>query len=113
MSSTPVGTFYEKQQAMDYSTRNSIRISASSLSPWMLFGGFFDDIGKYFNPKGRNDDEEEGNTDENDDTVVVFTIPSSSVKVGALRLLLMLHLIGQQNIPSKGAWKCQQREEEE
>ena len=74
---------------------------------------FFDDIGKYFNPKGRNDDEEEGNTDENDDTVVVFTIPSSSVKVGALRLLLMLHLIGQQNIPSKGAWKCQQREEEE
>jgi hypothetical protein len=113
VSSTPVGTFKEKRQAMGYSTRQRIPSSASSISPWMLFGGFFDDIGKYFNSKGRNDDEEEGNTDESDDSVVVFTIPASSVKVGALRLLLMLHLMGQQNTPTKGTWKCQQREEEE
>lgn len=87
--------------------------------PLMMFGGIFDDIGKFFNSHRGEEEECNGSEEEDDgemsnnDTAVVFTIPARSVKVGALRLLLMLHLMGQQNSPNKGTWKCQQREEED
>jgi hypothetical protein len=96
-------------------SNNRLTLVSSSL---MLFGGIFDDIGKFFNSNRGEEEECDGEEDDemnnnSNDTAVVFTVPARSVKVGALRLLLMLHLMGQQNSPAKGTWKCQQREEED
>jgi len=76
----------------------------STNSKWLsLEMGFLDNIENFFdNNKGG---------DENETTVELFTIPFKSIKVGALRLLLTLHLMGQQNTPTKGSWKCRQQDD--
>lgn len=68
--------------------------------------GFFDNIGRFFGKRGN---ERCASTDfPAEDSLCIFTIPAKSVKVGGLRLFLTLHLMGQQNTPSKGTWKCNQ-----
>jgi hypothetical protein len=39
---------------------------------------------------------------------VVFDIPATDVKVGAIRFFLNIHLVGLQNQPEKGTWFSQQ-----
>jgi hypothetical protein len=42
--------------------------------------------------------------------VVVFDIPATNVKVGAIRFFLNIHLVGLQNQPEKGTWFSQQND---
>jgi len=121
-SSSWIGTLHKPCYRSQISMRSTswysnYRPTLAVSSSLMLFGGIFDDIGRFFNSNRGEEEECDGEDDDemnnSNDTAVVFAIPARSVKVGALRLLLMLHLMGQQNSPAKGTWKCQQREEED
>lgn len=83
----------------------------------LFMSSFFDDIGRFFDEmsngegKGDSGNFSEGDGDEESDYVGstrVLTIPVESVKVGGLRLYLLLYLMGQQNTPDKGSWKANQ-----
>lgn len=83
-----------------------------------MAGGFFDEVGKFFDSMGAQDNdpkhsssEEEENEDDDDEyagATRLLTIPAKSIKPGGLRLLLMFYLMGMQNTPEKGAWKADQ-----
>mmetsp|Transcript_14458 Transcript_14458/g.22304 ORF Transcript_14458/g.22304 Transcript_14458/m.22304 type:complete len:206 (-) Transcript_14458:793-1410(-) len=57
------------------------------------------------------------NIEEEDDECAgvnrVLSLPVESIKPGGLRLFLMLHLMGMQNTPQKGAWSVDQPTTEE
>jgi len=77
---------------------------------------FFDDIGRFFggdrDGQGDTSSSNSGSpTSSNDDPNVLFEIPAKSIKLGGLRLFLSLHLMGQQNSPTKGAWKVSTTED--
>jgi hypothetical protein len=106
--------------------------SSSSSSP----GNFFDDfqklVTKVFFPNVAGDelvagtgnrtqddddvvvDDNDDDNDNNDDDEMpagitrIVTIPVQSIKLGGLRLLLMFHLLGQQNNPQPKSWRADQ-----
>jgi hypothetical protein len=41
----------------------------------------------------------------------IFSIPTRTVKIGALRFFLQIYLVGEQNKPSPKAWSIQQEED--
>uniref|UniRef100_A0A7S2I4Q4 Uncharacterized protein n=1 Tax=Helicotheca tamesis TaxID=374047 RepID=A0A7S2I4Q4_9STRA len=75
-------------------------------------GGFFDNIGKFFDELNNGGDGSEDENGEDDMDFIgssrIFTIPAKSIKIGGLRLFLTLYLMGQQNSPEKGSWKANQ-----
>lgn len=67
----------------------------------VLFGNIYDNDSL--------DDEDE----ECAGVIRVLSLPVESIKPGGLRLFLMLHLMGMQNTPQKGAWSVDQPTTEE
>lgn len=80
----------------------------------LRMAGFFDEVGKFFDSMGAQDNDPKDKSDdyEEDDEYAgatrLLTIPAKSIKPGGLRLLLMFHLIGMQNTPQQNAWKADQ-----
>jgi len=71
---------------------------------------FFQNVGKFFgNPSKKTLNFERSATkDFAGSGAPLIDLEAKSIKVGGLRLLLTLHLMGQQNTPTKGTWKCNQ-----
>jgi hypothetical protein len=77
---------------------------------------FLSNVGKFFgSPEAtRNMDLERSATKDyasRGTGQLLVSLQAKSIKVGALRLLLTLHLMGQQNTPHKATWKCNQSAE--
>lgn len=53
-----------------------------------------------------------GGGSKNSDNGVVLSLPASTVKVGALRFLLNIYLVGEQNNPSPNSWLTRQDSED-
>lgn len=73
----------------------------------------FDDVGKFLQDMGAQDngedsDDEKGGDEEIAGATRLLTIPAKEVKPGGLRLLLMFYLMGQQNTPEPQSWKADQ-----
>eukprot|EP00571_Detonula_confervacea_P011690 CAMPEP_0172313634 /NCGR_PEP_ID=MMETSP1058-20130122/20652_1 /TAXON_ID=83371 /ORGANISM="Detonula confervacea, Strain CCMP 353" /LENGTH=172 /DNA_ID=CAMNT_0013027319 /DNA_START=260 /DNA_END=778 /DNA_ORIENTATION=+ len=87
--------------------------------------GFLDDVGKFFEGLGNNNndssDPESGNAgeiaEEIDGVYVgstrIITVSAKTMKLGGLRLYSNLYLMGAQNTPEKGSWKASQSDNSE
>lgn len=82
--------------------------------------GFLDDMGRFFDGLGNNDDDRFGQSEvveEVEGTYVgskrILIIPAQTMKVGGLRLYLNLHLMACSNTPEKGCWKASQSDKSE
>lgn len=95
-------------------SQTSTRHSSHSMA------GFLDDVGKFFDGLGNNDNERSGQSEivEEIDGVYtgstrIITIPAKAMKLGGLRLYCNLHLMGVQNTPEKKSWKASQSDNSE
>eukprot|EP00581_Thalassiosira_minuscula_P001576 CAMPEP_0183735644 /NCGR_PEP_ID=MMETSP0737-20130205/47292_1 /TAXON_ID=385413 /ORGANISM="Thalassiosira miniscula, Strain CCMP1093" /LENGTH=167 /DNA_ID=CAMNT_0025969457 /DNA_START=43 /DNA_END=546 /DNA_ORIENTATION=- len=82
--------------------------------------GFLDDVGKFFDGFGNNENEPsvQGELVEEIDGVYtgskrIITIPAKTMKSGGLRLYCNLYLMGLQNTPEKNCWKASQSDSSE
>mmetsp|Transcript_8044 Transcript_8044/g.14098 ORF Transcript_8044/g.14098 Transcript_8044/m.14098 type:complete len:217 (-) Transcript_8044:242-892(-) len=86
----------------------------------LSMAGFLDDVGKFFDGFGNNENEPsvQGELVEEIDGVYtgskrIITIPAKTMKSGGLRLYCNLYLMGLQNTPEKNCWKASQSDSSE
>ncbi|KAL7536977.1 hypothetical protein ACHAXR_007516 [Thalassiosira sp. AJA248-18] len=86
--------------------------------------GFLDDVGKFFDGLGNNNDGPSDETSGNAEIVEevdgvytgskrIITVPAKTMKLGGLRLYCNLYLMGLQNTPEKNCWKASQSDKSE
>lgn len=91
----------------------------------MRDGGFFDNIGRFFDDFGRKNEDNEkiindftgGESDVEQQledylgSSLIFHIEAETMKVGGLRLLIFLLMMGLLNDPEKKTWKANQKDD--
>ena len=92
-------------QAQRLGARNGAAVALPSRSMTTTSLGIFGESGIFSNIFGNGKSESGPKT--------ILEIPASSVKIGALRFLLQIFLVSEQNKPSPGAWKSRQGEDGE
>lgn len=102
----PVGPLHDQGNKIFHLTATAARTTATrtaaagSTTKLCLLGGLFGD-----------GDRSSSSTDNGPPTVM--EIPAKDVKIGALRFLLQIHLVGMQNEPQPNSWLTKQGEDGE